>query len=199
MATKKKATKKPISKSTKKATKKKTTKKDIEAGKARSLQNIAKGKTTTVLDVERRVNYCLTEIRDNKSSSEIVKHLMKTHKIAESSAKKYLTKARVIIKDNLRDEAMSVKDDMLESLKQDMRDAKYEYQNTTDQKIATMWFRIYQECKKTIREFYPNLFEVVSDKSGGVTININQHNKKPFDMKIDLDGEVATLEEEDDE
>lgn len=127
-------------------------------------------------EIQQRVDVVIDMISENKKMPIIAKELSVKFNVAESTIYKYGQKAREQIKELYNDEIKEIRDDFLLGLQKDLHDAYTCFLTAEDERVKTKWFEIYQNVKKTIREFYPDL---VDQKSNDSTVNINlRYNPK---------------------
>lgn len=120
----------------------------------------------------------LTLIKNNENYSEIVSTLAKKYRKSESTIKTHYTTANKHLRELYTRELTDMKHEHLASLEADMKEAKTNYQMADDPDVAVKWYKLYQDIKKTIREFYPQWTEKKEAPIAAIQINIDRDDEK---------------------
>jgi hypothetical protein len=141
---------------------------------------LKKGESRTDKEtIQQRVDVVIDMLSQNKKMPVIAKELSVKFNVAESTIYKYGQKAREQIKELYNAEIKEIRDEFLLGLQKDLHEAYTCFLTADDERVKTKWFEIYQNVKKTIREFYPDLVE---QKQQDSTVNINlRYNPKRRD------------------
>lgn len=122
-------------------------------------------------------------ISQNGERGEIIEIIMDKHKKSYSSIYKYYLRAMEMINDDIGEKIEDIRNKKIKALQRDLKEAYLQYQQNILPDIKVKWFKIYQEVKEQLNQYYPNALKHEKEMEDfSIKINyipITQISKEP--------------------